>query len=134
MKQIKQFLFGRWQPDLKCFTAPCLGYWLLPDPRCTKATHRIPCWLILINLLTYAVHHHSATMLKNISNTNDVFTHYYCNANMVLIRDKKLENLISNVEGMFINTAEKVLRKTRKHMESTVKNRKIRNKKWLSCQ
>ena len=39
----------------------------------------------------------------------------------------EIENLLSNIEGTFINTAGKVLRKTRKHKESEVKNRKIRN-------
>ena len=42
------------------------------------------------------------------------------------------ENLLSNVEDTFINTAGKVLRTTRKHKESEVKNRKIRNKEWFS--
>ena len=44
----------------------------------------------------------------------------------------EIENLLSNVEDTFINTAGKVLRKTRKHKESEVKNRKIGNKKWFS--
>ena len=44
----------------------------------------------------------------------------------------EIENLLSNVEDTFINTAGKVLRKTRKHKESEVKNRKIRNKNWFS--
>ena len=44
----------------------------------------------------------------------------------------EIENLLSNVEDTFINTAGKVLRKARKHKESEVKNRKIRNKKWFS--
>ena len=44
----------------------------------------------------------------------------------------EIENLLSNIEDTSINTAEKVLRKTRKHKESEVKNRKIRNKKWFS--
>ena len=39
----------------------------------------------------------------------------------------EIENLLSNIEDTFINTAGKVLRKTRKHKESEVKNRKIRN-------
>ena len=39
----------------------------------------------------------------------------------------EIENLLSNIEDTSINTAEKVLRKTRKHKESEVKNRKIRN-------
>ena len=38
----------------------------------------------------------------------------------------EIENLLSNVEGTFINTAGKVLRKTRKYKKSDVKNRKIR--------
>ena len=38
----------------------------------------------------------------------------------------EIENLLSNAEGTFINTAGKVLRKTRKYKESEVKNRKIR--------
>ena len=38
----------------------------------------------------------------------------------------EIENLLSNTEGTFINTAGKVLRKTRKYKESEVKNRKIR--------
>ena len=44
----------------------------------------------------------------------------------------KIENLLSNVEDTFANTAGKVLRKTRKHKESEVKNRQIRNRKWFS--
>ena len=44
----------------------------------------------------------------------------------------EIESLLSNVEDTFINTAGKVLRKTRKHKESEVKNRKIRNTKWFS--
>ena len=44
----------------------------------------------------------------------------------------KIENLLSNVEDTFANTAGKVLRKTRKHNESEVKNRQIRNRKWFS--
>ena len=40
--------------------------------------------------------------------------------------------ILSNIEDTFINTAGKVLRKTRKHKESEIKNRKIRNKKWFS--
>ena len=44
----------------------------------------------------------------------------------------EIENLLSNVEDTFINTAGKVLRKTRKHKESEAKNRKIKNKKWFS--
>ena len=44
----------------------------------------------------------------------------------------EIENLLSNVEDTFINTAGKVLRKARKHKESEVKNRKIKNKKWFS--
>ena len=43
----------------------------------------------------------------------------------------EIENLLSNIEGAVINTAEKVLRKIRKHKESEVKNRKNR-KKWLN--
>ena len=31
-----------------------------------------------------------------------------------------------------MNTAGEVLRKTRKHKETEIKNRKIRNKKWFS--
>ena len=42
------------------------------------------------------------------------------------------ENLLSNVEDTFINNAGKVLRTTRKHTESEVKNRNIRNKEWFS--
>ena len=38
----------------------------------------------------------------------------------------EIENLLSNAEGTFINTAGKVLRKTRKYKKSDVKNRKIR--------
>ena len=44
----------------------------------------------------------------------------------------EIENLLSNIQDPFISTAGKVLRKTRKHKESEVKNRKIRNKKWFS--
>ena len=44
----------------------------------------------------------------------------------------EIENLLSNIEDTSINTAEKVLRKTRKHKESEVKNRTIRNKKCFS--
>ena len=44
----------------------------------------------------------------------------------------EIENLLSNAEGTFINTAGKVLRKTRKHKESEVKKRKSKNKKWFS--
>ena len=44
----------------------------------------------------------------------------------------EIENLQSNVEYIFINTAGTILRKTRKHKESEVKNRTIRNKKWFS--
>ena len=44
----------------------------------------------------------------------------------------EIENLQSNVEYTFINAAGTILRKTRKHKESEVKNRKIRNKKWFS--
>ena len=44
----------------------------------------------------------------------------------------EIENLQSNVEYIFINAAGTILRKTRKHKESEVKNRKIRNKKWFS--
>ena len=40
--------------------------------------------------------------------------------------------MLSIVEDTFINTAGKVLRKTRKHRESETKNRKIKNKKWFS--
>ena len=45
------------------------------------------------------------------------------------IENINVENLLFNIEDTFINTAGKVLRKTRKHKESEVKNRKIRNKK-----
>ena len=44
----------------------------------------------------------------------------------------EIENLLSNIEDTFINTAGKVLKKTRKHKESEVKNRKMRNKEWFS--
>ena len=37
----------------------------------------------------------------------------------------EIENLLSNVEGTFINTAGKVLRKTRKHKKSEVKTGKL---------
>ena len=40
----------------------------------------------------------------------------------------EIENLLPNIEDTFIDTAGKVLRKTRKHKESEVKNRKTRNK------
>ena len=40
----------------------------------------------------------------------------------------EIENLLPNTEDTFIDTAGKVLRKTRKHKESEVKNRKTRNK------
>ena len=43
-----------------------------------------------------------------------------------------MENLLSNIEDTFINTAGNILRKTRKHQVSEVRNRKIRNKKWFS--
>ena len=49
------------------------------------------------------------------------------------LQTNKIENInvmieiLSNIEDTFINTAGKVLRKTRKHKESEVKNRKIRN-------
>ena len=43
-----------------------------------------------------------------------------------------IENLLYNIEDTFINTAGKLSRKTRKHKESEVQNRKIRNKKWFS--
>ena len=39
----------------------------------------------------------------------------------------EIEKLPSNIEDKFINTEGKVLRKTRKHKESEVKN-----KKWFS--
>ena len=42
------------------------------------------------------------------------------------------ENLLSNVEDTSLNTAGEVLRKTRKHKKSKVKNRKIKNKIWFS--
>ena len=45
------------------------------------------------------------------------------------IENINVENLLFNTEDTFINTAGKVLRKTRKHKESEVINRKIRNKK-----
>ena len=45
------------------------------------------------------------------------------------IENINVENLLFNIEDTFINTAGKVLRKTRKHKQSEVKNRKIRNKK-----
>ena len=45
------------------------------------------------------------------------------------IENINVENLLFNIEDTFINTAGKVLRKTRKHKESEVKNGKIRNKK-----
>ena len=44
----------------------------------------------------------------------------------------EIENLLSNIEDTFINTAGNVLRKRRKHKVSKVRNRKIRNKKWFS--
>ena len=44
----------------------------------------------------------------------------------------EIENLLSNIEDTFINTAGKVLRKTREQKESKVKNRNIRSKKWFS--
>ena len=44
----------------------------------------------------------------------------------------EIDTLLSNVEDTFINTAGKVLRKTRKYMESEDKNRKIKNKIWFS--
>ena len=44
----------------------------------------------------------------------------------------EIENLLSNIGDTFIYTAGKALRKTRKHKESEVKNRKNRNKKWFS--
>ena len=48
-------------------------------------------------------------------------------ANKIENINAETENLLSNVEDTFINTAGKVLRQTRKHKESEVKNRKIRN-------
>ena len=45
------------------------------------------------------------------------------------IENINVENLLFNIEDTFINTAGKVLRKTRKHKEGEVINRKIRNKK-----
>ena len=42
------------------------------------------------------------------------------------------ENLLSNVEDTFINTAGKVLRKTRKHKESEVKKGKLEIKNGLA--
>ena len=53
-------------------------------------------------------------------------------ANKIENKNVEIENLLSNVEDTFINTARKVLIKTRKHKESEVKNRKIGNKKWFS--
>ena len=44
----------------------------------------------------------------------------------------EIENLQSNFEDTFMNTAGKVLRKTRKHKESETKNRKIKNKDYFS--
>ena len=44
----------------------------------------------------------------------------------------ELENLLSNVEDTFKNTTWKVLRKTKKHKESKVKNSKIRKKNDLA--
>ena len=44
----------------------------------------------------------------------------------------ELENLLSNVEDTFKNTTGKVLRKTKKHKESQVKNSKIRKKNGLA--
>ena len=44
----------------------------------------------------------------------------------------EIQNLLSNVEDTFINTAVKVLKKPRKHKESEAKNRKIKNEKWFS--
>ena len=58
--------------------------------------------------------------------TNELQTNKIENINV------QTENLLSNIEDTFINTAGKVLRKTRKHRETKVKNRIIRNKKWLS--
>ena len=43
----------------------------------------------------------------------------------------ELENLLSNIEDTFKNTTGKVLRKTKKHKESKVKNSQIRKKKWF---
>ena len=53
-------------------------------------------------------------------------------ANKIENVNVEIENLPSNIEDTFINMAGKVLRKTRKHKESEVTNRKIRNKKWFS--
>ena len=47
------------------------------------------------------------------------------------IETTRQRTLLSIVEDTFINTAGKVLRKTRKHRESETKNRKIKNKKWF---
>ena len=44
----------------------------------------------------------------------------------------EIENLLSNVEDTFINTAGKVLRKTRKHKESEVKKGKLEIKNGLA--
>ena len=52
--------------------------------------------------------------------------------NKIEYMNVKIENLLSNIEDTFINTAGNVLRKTRKHKECEVKIRKIRNKKWFS--
>ena len=48
------------------------------------------------------------------------------------IENINVENLLFNIEDTFINTAGKVLRKTRNHKESEVKNRKMRNKEGLA--
>ena len=54
------------------------------------------------------------------------------------LQTNKIENInvmieiLSNIEDTFINTAGKVLRKTRNHKESEVKNRKMRNKEGLA--
>ena len=39
-----------------------------------------------------AEHHYLATMFKNISNANDAFKHYFCNADLVLTT---LENTVT---------------------------------------
>ena len=44
----------------------------------------------------------------------------------------EIESLLSNVEDTFINTAGKVLRKTRKHKESEVKKGKLEIKNGLA--
>ena len=54
------------------------------------------------------------------------------------LQTNKIENInvvieiLSNIEDTFINTEGKVLRKTREHKESKMKNRNIRSKAWFS--